>query len=521
MRQGEKVVRVAGMEDVQRTIYLSKSDFLNHQICPGYSWMVKHRPDRVPAEVDPLAARRLLQGETVEALARTMYPEGVLIDTLDPGEALRLTEAATAAGVETIFQAAVLTGSGLLARADILTRAPYGCSHGCSPSCWDLIEVKASTDARDHRIDAAFQAIAFLQAGYELRSIWIMHLDRAYRRAGEPDPHRMMVLHDATAYVDDHLTRLTDHIDRARAAIDDPETPPPCACHLNTKLRRCPTFAHFHPDRSESGGVYDLAMVHASTIRQVLDRGVRHLADWPDDVRISTRQQRQLEVHRSGMELIDARAIRSFLGDLVYPLHFLDYETAEAAVPRFDGHAPWQKVPFQYSLHVVKSDGAMRHHEFLWTTPGVDPVHALSTRLGGEIGPVGTIVVWNKSFEAGCNRIMSDLYPPAAPFLLAMNERMVDLADVISKGHWVHPAFDGRWSLKVVLPVVAPELAHDKLEIGNGGLASVQWARCVLDDPSEVPEPEREAIFAALRAYCHLDTLAMVRTLAHIQRLAE
>ena len=96
---------------------------------------------------------------------------------------------------------------------------------------------------------------------------------------------------------------------------------------------------------------------------------------------------------------------------------------------------------------------------------------------------------------------------------------MIDLADVISKGHWVHPAFGGRWSLKVVLPVVAPELAHDKLEIGNGGLASVEWARCVMDNPSEVPDPEREAIFAALREYCHRDTLAMVRIFAHLQEL--
>ena len=516
---------MAGIDQARRTIYLSKSDFLNHQICPGYSWIVKHRPELVPAEVDPPTARRLIQGESVEALVRTMYPDGELIETLDPVEAHRRTQAAIAAGTETIYQAAVLTASGLLARADILTRAPHGCSHGCSHSCshgcWDLIEVKASTDARDHRVDAAFQAIAFMQAGYELRSVKIMHLDRAYRRAGEPDPRRMMVLHDATAYVDDQLTRLTDHIDRARAAIDDPETLPPCACHLNTKSRRCPAFAHFHPDLSEPGGVYDLAMVHASTIRQVLERGVRRLADWPAEVRISARQQRQLVAHRTGVELIDAPALRSFLRELAYPLHFLDYETAEAAVPRFDGHAPWQKVPFQYSLHIVERDVAPRHHQFLWTTPGVDPVRSLATRLEGEIGAAGSIIVWNKSFEAGCNRIMAELYPPAAPFLLAMNDRMIDLADVISKGHWVHPAFGGRWSLKVVLPVVAPELAYDRLEIGNGGLASVQWARCVLDEPGEVPEPEREAIFAALRDYCHLDTLAMVRTLEHIRNLAD
>lgn len=504
---------MTGKGYAERRLYLSKSDFLNHRMCPGFAWMVKHRPDLVPTDMDPLSIRRLLQGEAVEGLVRTMYLDAVLIDTLNSRDAVRQTEEAIADGAETLFQAGVLTESGMMARADILVRAPEG--------YWELVEVKASTDARDHCVDAAFQAIAFTSAGYEIRSVQVMHLNRAFRRSGEPDPRMMMAVYDATGYLDVHLSPLMEQIDAARAAILNPEAPAICLCYLKTRSRRCPTLAHFHPDVPASGGVYDLAMVQAKTIRQVLDRGIGLLADWPADVKISAKQQRQIAAHRSGVESIDASAIRLFLEDLVYPLHFLDYETADAAIPAFDGHAPWQKVPFQYSLHVIEKDGTSRHGEYLWTTPGTDPIPRLVTELAEEIGPVGSVVVWNKSFEAGCNRIMANLHPPAAPFLQDVNDRMIDLADVVSKGYWVHPAFGGRWSLKAVLPVAAPDLSYDQLKIGNGGMASVEWARCVLDDPTGVAEMEREAIFAALREYCHLDTQAMVRILEHLKGLVE
>jgi len=293
---------MTGKGYAERRLYLSKSDFLNHRMCPGFAWMVKHRPDLVPTDMDPLSIRRLLQGEAVEGLVRTMYLDAVLIDTLNSRDAVRQTEEAIADGAETLFQAGVLTESGMMARADILVRAPEG--------YWELVEVKASTDARDHCVDAAFQAIAFTSAGYEIRSVQVMHLNRAFRRSGEPDPRMMMAVYDATGYLDVHLSPLMEQIDAARAAILNPEAPAICLCYLKTRSRRCPTLAHFHPDVPASGGVYDLAMVQAKTIRQVLDRGIGLLADWPADVKISAKQQRQIAAHRSGVESIDASAIR-------------------------------------------------------------------------------------------------------------------------------------------------------------------------------------------------------------------
>jgi hypothetical protein len=41
--------------------------------------------------------------------------------------------------------------------------------------------------------------------------------------------------------------------------------------------------------------------------------------------------------------------------------------------------------------------------------------------------------VWNKTFEAGRNKEMAELYPEFAEFLLGLNQRIYDLADIFKQ----------------------------------------------------------------------------------------
>ena len=57
-----------------------------------------------------------------------------------------------------------------------------------------------------------------------------------------------------------------------------------------------------------------------------------------------------------------------------------------------------------------------------------------------------------------------------------------------------------------MLPVVAPGLGYDDLDINDGQLASIWYARALATTDST----ERRQIFDNLRKYCARDTLAMV-----------
>jgi hypothetical protein len=90
--------------------------------------------------------------------------------------------------------------------------------------------------------------------------------------------------------------------------------------------------------------------------------------------------------------------------------------------------------------------------------------------------------------------------------LTAIAERFVDLLPV-AQAHYYHRDQRGSWSIKKVLPTIAPDLDYSDLEVGDGAAAQLVW----LEAASPKCETERRAqIAASLEAYCERDTWAMV-----------
>jgi len=66
----------------------------------------------------------------------------------------------------------------------------------------------------------------------------------------------------------------------------------------------------------------------------------------------------------------------------------------------------------------------------------------------------------------------------------------------------------GSWSLKSVLPTIAPELSYENLgEVQEGGGAQAAYLEMI--DPATAQE-RRAQLETSLRDYCRRDTLALV-----------
>ena len=50
---------------------------------------------------------------------------------------------------------------------------------------------------------------------------------------------------------------------------------------------------------------------------------------------------------------------------MFYPIHFLDFETHNSALPKYDGIYPYANIPFQFSCHKYHESGTLEHTEFL------------------------------------------------------------------------------------------------------------------------------------------------------------
>jgi hypothetical protein len=149
--------------------------------------------------------------------------------------------------------------------------------------------------------------------------------------------------------------------------------------------------------------------------------------------------------------------------------------------------------------------GTPEHYEFLGD--GLhDPRKEFTETLLAHLGTMGSIVCYNMSFEKSRLNELAALFPEHANALDNLNTRIVDLMIPFRKQWYYHPNFKGSYSIKAVLPVLVPELRYDELDIQEGGMASLVYSQLKYQD-AVTATLQRQA----LREYCKLDTLAMVR----------
>ncbi len=74
----------------------------------------------------------------------------------------------------------------------------------------------------------------------------------------------------------------------------------------------------------------------------------------------------------------------------------------------------------------------------------------------------------------------------------------------------------GSASLKAVLPTFEPGLSYGDLEIGDGGTASTKYESIC---KGNITGAEKERTLEALKEYCLVDTLGMVKLVEVIEKI--
>ena len=459
--------------------------------CHKRLWYEVHQPDQSDL-INQTQQRIIDQGNEVGHHARERFPYGQLIEA-SGAQALQFTQDVIAAGVDCLFEAA-FAFDGIFVRCDILQRN--------RDNTWDLIEVKSSTSVKDeHLWDVAIQLYVLTGSDFEIQRVQLMHVnsqDCAY-----PDLSNLFVLQEITAFLNPLVNQVATHAEQFRQilAIDTaPERPIGDHCQ---NPNPCPFQAacwHHVPEAS----IFTIPRLNRKKKAALIDQGILAIADLPPILKLSAQQKAYVETVLNAQPMIDVAAITARLAELSYPIHFFDFETLNPAIPRFEGMRPYEHFPFQYSCHVLTKDGQLEHHDYL-QTDAIDPRLPLIQALITHIGPVGSVVVYHKSFEASRLKKLAESYPQYRELLMSICDRLWDQEDIF-KHHYQHPKFLGKTSIKKVLPVVAPALNYGALEIQRGDQAQAVWDEMIRTaDPSR-----RRQIIADLRAYCKLDTQAMV-----------
>ena len=461
--------------------HLSKSKLISFRQCSKRLWLEIHKRE---LRDDSASEQVFAIGNKVGEVAMGIYDTTgnayeISIEQLGFAEAFDKSSELLKAGNTTVFEAGVKVAGGL-AFADVML--PTQTKGRLS---WKMVEVKSSTKLKDYyRDDAAIQHYLFQQAGVELNSVFVAHIDNSFVYPGGGDYRGLLLENDVTEEVRTRTGEVEQWLKDAHSTanlIEEPEVS--CGSQCSDPFP-CPFAAHC--TRHDYKPEYPLSIlprIHNKKVQRLNDEGIVELDQIPDG-EINPTQQRVKECTLADEVYFDQAATTAELSEYGYPAYFLDFETSFSAVPIWKGTRPYQQLPFQFSVHVLDKDSTLTQETFL-DLSGNDPRLGFSETLLQHCGDSGPIFVYNVAFERRIIKEQAKAFPQLASDLLALADRLVDLLP-IARAHYYHPSQRGSWSIKAVLPAICPDLNYSELDgVNDGGMAMAAFQEAIHPDTTE------------------------------------
>ena len=235
--------------------------------------------------------------------------------------------------------------------------------------------------------------------------------------------------------------------------------------------------------------VLDLANYRSKD--KLMQQGIYKLADVPEDIfkskgseqpGMSTAQRQKLQVIKTRendpQPEIDLIGLGEEIKKLTFPLHFIDFETIQPAIPFHQGRRPYEAIAFQFSHHQMESDGTVHHQgEYLNTEPEF-PNYQFIRQLKAQLTQdEGSIFRYSNHENTYLNYIYTQLETDPNPpkdatelqkFIKTISKssrsrdkndawigkrNMIDLLEWV-KRYYYDPRTKGSNSIKYVLPAI-------------------------------------------------------------------
>lgn len=437
------------------------------------------------------------QGNAVGAEARKRFPGGVLIDNKpwDFFGSLKATRDLLSSGTDVIYEAA-FEYRGCYARADIICFSP-------TSKRWSIFEVKSSTKIKPEQIDdIGLQAWIIANAGLPIEKINILHLNPDCHY---PDLSDLFKVVDVTDRLREKYPSIAPKVTEILSVLESGQPP------LIDIGSHCfdPNECGFREACWSEKKIPQISVLDLPNIRdkkwELYAQGKIALNEAPL-AELNDLQQRAATVHLTGKRFIDSKGISDAMATWKFPLIFLDFETINPAIPRYDGCGPYDHVPFQFSVHVWKDrDSVIEHREFLHCESS-DPRPTLIPELVAACGGDGSVVSYYGRFESDRIKEMANQFPKHKDRLELLIGRIVDPLPIIRE-HVYDAGFKGSFGLKAVAPaLLGGSFSYEGMAVPDGTAAQRAFEEMIRCADSKRKEELRQGMLE----YCQKDTLVMV-----------
>ena len=479
-----------------RQFGLSKSRIAAFEQCPRRLWLQTHRKDLVV--FDEGAQARFKTGNLVGEVACGLVPNGIMVEA-EPNlqAAIQVTTNLIADGQNPIFEG-TFSHDGVLVRVDVMDPDKQG--------AWHVAEVKSSTSAKEYHVsDLATQIWVMEQCGIPIASASVRHINSSFTLENVGEYSDLFADADQSGPIRSIVATRKTVVDAARDMLTGDE--PECATGTHCNSPFACEFSHWCSRDDQTGRewpISELPRSGAKVAEKWAVHGIADLRELPADAGLSPLHEKIRKAVVTNTPFLDRNGVIKDTQDWSFPRIWIDFETITFAVPRWVGTRPYEQIPFQFSAHVEYEDGHIEHVECL-DLSGNDPRPAIASALA-QLPSEGAAIAWNAGFERGCFRSLANAVPAHADALRSLEARTVDLLPV-ARNHYYHPSQRGSWSIKKVLPTIAPELDYSTLDVRDGGDAQEAYMEAI---SIAADEPRKRAVDVALKAYCGRDTWAMI-----------
>lgn len=479
-------------------MYLSKSKYCKGIQCPKILWLEKNKKEYM---INQTNEQVFENGDEVGELAKSLFGEHINIEfnenlnqmIEDTKEALKKENA--------IITEASFTYKNNFCSVDVLKKINDE---------YEIYEVKSSTSVHDiYKDDASYQTYILLNLGYKVKKVSIVHINSDYERIGELELNKFFKITDITEEALKKQEEIKNNIEKICEYVENDVEQNEEIDEKCFKPYPCPFFKYCTKEALEPN-IFNVRRITTKekikwykegykTFNELLNSNIKDIA----------LEQIKFEINNLQPK-INKEKIKEFLKALEYPLYFLDFETFQQPIPKYNHVKPFMQIPFQYSLHYkLDENGNLEHKEFL-AEANKDPRRKLAEQLIKDIPENVCVIAYNMMFEKMVIKNLANLYEDLKEHLMNIYDNMYDLMIPFKDRNYYTKEMEGSYSIKYVLPALFPNdesLNYHNLDmIHNGEEAMNMYANL-----EKYNKEEQQKIRECLLKYCELDTLAMVK----------
>ena len=475
---------------------LSKSKYCNGKQCTKMLWLDKYKKEE-KEEIDNESV--LENGTEVGEYARQLFGEYKNVDFNENLQEMIENTKELLKEKNIIITEASFNYNNNFCSIDILIKKDNN---------YEIYEVKSSTKIKDIYIDdVSYQYYVLSNLGMNITKASIVYINSNYERKEKLDINKLFIISNVTDNVLEKQKEVKDTINNIIDVVENTNEPGDMIDIHCDKPYPCPYFKYCTKDIC-SDNVFTLKELQFKSKLKYYKNNTYSFKDLLN-TDINEKYKEQIDFELNNKEpYIDKDKINKFLSTLKSPLYFLDFETYQESIPKYNRTKPYEQIPFQYSLHYYEKN-ELKHKEFL-SESGIDPRRKLAEQLVKDIPKDVCTIAYNMKFEKMVIKRLSEIYPDLKEHLMNIHDNIKDLMIPFKDRSYYTKDMHGSYSIKYVLPALFPDdesLNYHNLDMVHNGSEAMNSFK----ELENLNKEEQDKLRYNLLRYCELDTYAMVK----------